>query len=577
MTTKIRRSPTPEASLILLLTLLVAASGAFALPPDTAGTNSIDFYLRDLPFPKPEITEPRFPQNRFPITDFGAVADGHTLNTEAITRAIRACSEKGGGSVIVPPGTWITGPVKLESNVNLHLETGALLQYSSRIDDYSLVAGFDGKSKKYIVTPLVWGYRLKNIAVTGDGVLDGAGEIWRPVKKEKQTAAQWKALLASGGAVSADGKIWWPSKDAADAAEFIAAAEKSGQQLSPEDYTRAKPFLRPNMLQFVQCQGILLDGPTFRNSPRFHVYPQQSENIIVRHVKINTEWWAQNGDGIDLGACRNVLVCGCTVDAGDDGICIKAGSLAKSQQPGFACENIVIADCIVYHAHGGFVVGSDTKGSARNISVRNCTFLGTDVGLRFKSARGHGGVIKDIFIDNIRMGAVRTEAILFDLWYADQSPDEATLGELVNRPAEPVTGGTPQFRDIRIRNVTCTAAQRAVLMNGLPEMPVQGISLQNVSISSNEGALMIDADSISMDHVSLAPATGPVVSLVQSRNVSFQKFGFPPGLPRLLKVEGSRSTGIIFMDTDTPGLKTGIELGKDVKSDAVVIKIGGKL
>ena len=554
----------------MLLAFLLSTGTSHASGTDSADAKSISYYLRDLPFPTPSITEPQFPSDRFVISDFGAVADGHTLNTDAITKAIQACSEKGGGIVVIPPGTWITGPLKLESNVNLHLDPGALLQFSSRIENYPLVAGFDGKSKRYIVTPLIWGYRLKNIAVTGDGVLDGAGEIWRPVKKDKLTPAQWKELLASGGALSADGKIWWPSKDAADASEFLPGAEKSGQQPTLEDYTRAKRFLRPNMLQFVQCNTILLDGPTFRNSPRFHVYPQQSENIIIRNTKVKTEWYAQNGDGIDLGACRNVLVCNCTVDAGDDGICVKAGNPAKSQQPGYACENIVIADCIVYHAHGGFVVGSDTKGSARNIAVRNCIFLGTDVGLRFKSARGHGGTIRDIFIDNIQMGLIRTEAILFDLWYADQSPDEYSIGDILGRQPEPVTENTPQFRDISIRNVVCTGARRAILINGLPEMPVKGISLHNVSITSNVGAMMIDADSIFLDHVSVTPSSGPVVSLVQARNVAFLHFGFPPKMLPVLKLEGNKSSGIVLKDTDISGLKGGIEFGKDVTSDAVI-------
>ncbi len=555
---------------LLISCVLIAQSSAFSA--DTTGDNSLKKYLTGLPFGMPALQVPVFPPNRVSITEFGAVADGRTVNTDAIAKAIRACSNRGGGVVNVPAGTWLTGPIKFASNVNLHLERGALVQFSDRIEDFPLIAGFDGKSRRFIVTPQLWGYRLENIAITGEGVFDGAGEVWRPVKKEKQTPGQWKELVSSGGALSSDGRIWWPSKDAADGEQTLAKLESSGKQLAAADYLPVRRYLRPNMLQFVQCNGILLDGPTFRNSPRFHVYPQQSENIIIRNVSVKTEWHAQNGDGIDLGACRNALVYNCTVDAGDDAICIKAGNPAKSQRSGAACENIVIADCIVYRGHGGFVVGSDTKGSARNIAVRNCIFAGTDVGLRFKSTRGHGGVVEDIYIDNIQMRSIVHEAILFDLFYENLSPDEAAQGALAPATAEPVTEGTPQFRNITIHNVVCNGAQRAMLINGLPEMPVKGIALDNVSITSATGAMMINADSISLSHVSVMTPSGPVISLTQSTQISLRQFEYFSGAHPVLKVDGERSDKISIDGANLSTSKGDIVLGKAVNPKAVKLR-----
>ncbi|TAK63886.1 MAG: glycoside hydrolase family 28 protein, partial [Bacteroidetes bacterium] len=384
-----------------MLAIIIALICSVIVPARVC-SGEIEKYLSLLPFTMPPLKEPVFPDTRVSIVEHGAVNDGRTLNTQAINSAIQACAKTGGGKVVVPPGTWLTGSIKLESNVNLHLERGALVQFSGRVEDYSLMAGFDGKSKRYFVSPPLYSYRATNIAITGEGVIDGAGEKWRYVKKEKLTEQQWRELTQSGGVVTPDGRQWWPSKAAMEGEAYLAELqkrEKSGDNVSAEDYAKAREFLRPDMVRLVQSEGILLDGPTFQNSPRFHVYLFQSENIIVRNIKIKTEWYAQNGDGLDLNSCRNVLMYNSRVDVGDDAICLKPGNIADKQKPGPACENIVIADCIVNHGHGGFVIGSESHGGARNVYVKNCIFAGTDVGLRFKSLRGKGGVIENIYID----------------------------------------------------------------------------------------------------------------------------------------------------------------------------------
>ena len=522
-----------------------------------------------LPFSMPPIQVPEFPARQFSILEFGGVPDGRTMNTKAFADAIAACTRAGGGAVIVPPGIWRTGPIRLENNVNLHFEQGALLQFSGNIDDFPLIAGFSGTSKRFIVTPPISAYRAKNIAITGEGVIDGAGDAWRYVKKEKLTAGQWKALIASGGVVTADGKEWWPSREAMEGESYLKKIESSGAALTAADYAKAREFLRPDLVYLVQCTSVLIDGPTFENSPRFHVHPVQCEDMTIRNVKVLAPWYAQNADGIDLSSCRRVLIEKATVDVGDDGLCLKPASIAKSQSAGPSCEHIIIRDCVVYHAHGGFVIGSESYGGVRNVSVRNCIFVGTDVGIRFKSARDRGGLVEQVYIDGVRMREIATDAILFDMYYAGGAPDVEAAKDLTDRAAQPVTDRTPQFRDIFISNVICDGAKRAMVINGLPEMPVKNIVLDSVSLSAKAGVFLADAENIQMNGCSFFPAAGPALSVIQSRSITISGGTFPAGADPLVRVVGENSREIRIKGIDKSGLKNPVESGKGARPDAV--------
>ncbi len=527
-------------------------------------------YCDNLPFTMPAIPVPTFPDRRMSIREYGAVSDGRTLNTKPIADAITACAKLGGGTVVVPSGTWLTGPITIESNINLHLERGALIQFSNRIEDFPLIPGLDGKSKRYIITPPLHAYRAKNIAITGEGIIDGAGEVWRYVKREKQTERQWKELVASGGVVSVDGKEWWPSKEAMNGEESLKEFEKSGKAPTADDYAKVREFLRPDLVQLVQCDGILLDGPTFQNSPKFHVRPIQSENIIIRNVRVYSPWYGQNNDGIDPASCRNVIIYNTTVDVGDDGLCLKPGTIAKSQKPGPACENIVISDCVIYHAHGGFVIGSETYGGVNNVSVSNCVFIGTDVGVRFKSMRGNGGLVENVFIDGIQMRDIQNETILFDMYYGGGAPEMESTKTRDDKRPESVTDRTPRFQNITFKNITCNGANRALLVNGLPEMPVKGIRFEKVNILSKMGALCINADGIELADVTFTIKEGAVITLNQSTSVTLRSVDYTQDASLFLKVDGEKSAGIHLVGLNLSRAKKSIELGQDVKSDAVI-------
>jgi polygalacturonase len=561
---RILQKPSLAILMVLLQTLLAEGQ--------TRDSDGILRHLAGLPFAMPTIPVPRFPDSTVNIEDFGAVPDGHTMNTGPIADAIEACAKAGGGTVVVGSGTWLTGPIQLESNVNLHLERGALVQFSNRIEDFPLIAGLDGKSGRFIVTPPIHAYKAKNIAITGQGIFDGAGERWRYVKKDKLTPGQWKDLTSSGGVISSDGKEWWPSKEAMDGEKYLKELERAKQVRTASDYAKAREYLRPDMVRLSACDGVLLDGPTFRNSPRFHLHPVQSENIIVRNVLIQTAWYAQNGDGLDLGACRNVLVYNTIVDVGDDALCLKPARIGDHQKPGPACSEIVIADCVVYHGHGGFVIGSESFGGVRNVAVRNCVFVGTDVGIRFKSARDRGGLVEGVSINGIQMRSIGHEAVLFDMSYSGGSPEVEAKKRTDELKAEPVTALTPRFQNITIKNVICNGAQQALRITGLPEMPVKGILFENVSIVAHVGAHCVDAEGITFLGCRLVTQEGPVFELNRSRNVIVQGGSYPTATPMFLRVAGEQSANICLIGVDRIDAAKDIRYVSGAKPEAVILK-----
>ncbi|HEX2628901.1 MAG TPA: glycoside hydrolase family 28 protein, partial [Chitinophagaceae bacterium] len=361
----------------------------------------------------PRAALPVFKTDTFDIRKYGAIADGLTLNTASINKAITDCSKKGGGVVLIPAGLWTTGPVEMKSNVNLHLVRGAILSFSTDFDQYTLIEGvYEGKTAARNQSP-VSGKDLVNIAITGKGIIDGNGDVWRMIGKDKLTEREWKSKVETGGLVSADGKTWYPS-----AKTKLAHEQKRTSTLLPgqtlKDFEDIKDFLRPNLIVLNNCSKVLLEGVTFQNSPAWCIHPLLCEDLTIRGIFVKNPDYAQNGDAIDIESCRNVLVEDCILDAGDDAICIKSGKDEEGRKRGRSTENVVIRNNTVYNGHGGFVIGSEMSGGARNIFVYNCTFVGTDIGLRFKTARGRGGVVENIYIANIRMKDIMHDAILFD-------------------------------------------------------------------------------------------------------------------------------------------------------------------
>jgi DNA sulfur modification protein DndE len=522
------------------------------------------------PIELPTVQSPTFRKDTLTIGKFGAVADGLTLNTSAINKAIEQCNRAGGGVVLVPRGLWLTGPIVLKSNVNLYLAEGALLQFTDQRNVYPLVnTTWEGEEAVRNQAP-VSGTDLENIAITGKGILDGAGDSWRAVKRSKLTDDQWKKLVASGGVVNDKKDMWYPSAQSMKGSTTTTV--KAGQPMSY--YEDIKDFLRPNMLSLTRCKRILLEGVTFQNSPAWCLHPLLCEHITLRGVTAKNPWHAQNGDGIDLESCRNGLIDDCTFDVGDDGICIKSGRDEQGRKRGVPTENIIVRNCRVYHAHGGFVIGSEMSGGVRNLYVSNCQFMGTDVGLRFKSARGRGGVVENIVVDGIDMTNIAGEAILFDMYYAakDPVPQQGESNELPQIPAQPLSEATPQFRSFQIRNVTCKGAETGIMVRGLPEMAVKDVLIENAVLQSRKGLVCIEAENIRLKNVALITPAKTLMQIQNSRDLTLDNIRYADNTDLLMHISGNRSKNIKLLNTSTSHVKKTAETTIDVPANALTMK-----
>jgi len=518
----------------------------------------------------PVIKSPVFKKDTLSIKKYGAVSDGNTLNTKSINATINALSKKGGGVVLIPSGLWLTGPVVLKSNINLHLTAGATLLFTSDKKEYPLVeANWEGLPQMRNQSPIS-ATNASNIAITGKGIIDGNGDGWRMVKKDKLNETQWKKLVESGGLVSDDKKTWYPSEKTLKGSKM-----QNPGVISPEKdaafYQSIKDFLRPNLVLLTSCKYVLLEGVTFQNSPAWCLHPLMCEDLTVRNVFVKNPWYAQNGDGIDAESCKNVLIENSVFDVGDDALCMKSGRDEEGRKRGMPIENVIIRNCTVYAAHGGFVIGSEMSGGARNIYVNNCTFIGTDIGLRFKTTRGRGGIVENIFIKDIYMKDIPAEAILFDMYYMAKDP-VALAGEKRELPKvelKPVDETTPQFKNFHVSNVYCNGAEKAIFIRGLPEMHVKDIVLENMVFQAKKGIDVQEATGITFKNIKIISAeTNPVIDIVQSDKLVFDNITYKDGAELLFRVSGERSGGITIKNTDAAKAKEKIiyELGANEKS-----------
>lgn len=461
------------------------------------GTEAAKVMVSDFP----QVETPVFKDREFDIRDYGAVEGGFVSNTEAINRAVQAAFASGGGRVLIPAGMWLTGPIRLLSNVELHTECGAFVQFSYNPEEYPLTAAnYEGTSRIRARSPL-YAVDAENIGITGSGIFDGNGQRWRPVKRFKTTEAQWKELLKRGGVVAGEGQdsIWFPSQSAFDGyySPDIALEEEASLERAQECYD----FYRPVLCSLVRCRRVLIEGVTLQNSPAWNLHPLFCEHVTVKDAAIKNPWYAQNGDGLDLESCRYVSITHTSFDVGDDGICMKSGKDAPARQIEFPTEYVTIEGCTVFHGHGGFVVGSEMSRGVRNIRVKNCCFIGTDVGIRFKSTLGRGGVVENIVLEDIRMSSIREQAVIFTMGYSSNgAPKEDCSPEDI-----------PEFKNIVVRNTVCAGCNQAVVIDGLKQQPIHDIFFEHVKLSGRQGLKLNDAKRILLSDVTLLSVDGTQV------------------------------------------------------------------
>ena len=479
------------------------------------------YLYEDLPFEMEKVMRPQIPAREVDIRDFGGVGDGVTLNSEAFAKAIETLAAVGGGRLVVPTGVWLSGPITLKDNIDLHIRPDAILLFSTDRDLYPIVETvFEGLDTKRCISPIN-AVGAKNIAITGDGTIDGNGDSWRQVKKSKIAPSQWKKLLKSGGFTNEKGDLWYPDSTSYYGAVVSDAFNVPQGLTTEEEWNKVKTYLRPVMISLMNCENVLLEDCLFQNSPCWNIHPLMCRNVIIDNVTVRNPWYSQNGDGLDVDSCENVLVINSSFDVGDDAICIKSGKNEDGRRRARPCRNLIVDNCIVFHGHGGFVVGSEMSGGVENIKVSDCRFLGTDVGLRFKSCRGRGGVVKNIYIDDIVMMNIPTEPLLFDLHYGGKSAVEAAAEGTSPFDVEFVEADetTPQFRDIYIKDVICSGAARAMYFNGIPEKNIENIVVENCEIVSEKGADLRYSTGVILRDVKITQSKGEGFSVANCCNV----------------------------------------------------------
>ncbi|GAB3417032.1 glycoside hydrolase family 28 protein [Niabella aquatica] len=472
-------------------------------------------------------------QSFYDVTKYGAKKDSSAKATVAVKKAIEAASKAGGGTVYFPAGKYITGPIHLKSNITIFIDAGAELHFSDDFDDYlpmveSRYEGVDVTS----FSPLFYANGAENIAITGRGLIDGHGaKWWHFVEgyKEEQPRSKWQL-------------------------EFDPLNKDI---LLPDDPKQMKRgFLRPPFIQFMNCKNILIQGITIQNSPFWTINPQFCDNVTIHAVTVmNPQRLAPNTDGINPESCSNVRISDCFISVGDDCITIKSGKDLPGRTKARPAENYSITNCTMLAGHGGVVIGSEMSGDVKKITISNCVFDGTDRGIRLKTVRGRGGIVEDIRVDNIVMKNIRDQAIVMDMEYAKSAP-------------EPVSERTPKFRNIRLSNITAYTNE-AMYINGIEEMPVSEISLNDVAFHAKQGITIRNAKDIQLHYVRVNTTEGsslkadnvdrllvnsfetatpledkPVVILKNTKNVLLQNTWPFEGTSKYLEITGEQTKNL---------------------------------
>lgn len=417
-----------------------------------------------------KVTVPQFKRLEVLLSDCGAISGKLDIetgrhNARVINDKVKELSENGGGTIVIPKGIWASAPIRLLSDVSIRIESQGLLKFIKSKEDYPLIiTNYEGQPCIRTVSPIT-AENAVNVAITGMGMVDGSGDEWRPVKKFKVTDKQWEQLLKKSDNVfeTKETQIWMPTKSSLLGNEKNIQSDKDEALEEARDYY---DFYRPVMVSLRHCTNVLLSGVTFMNSPAWNIHPFFCENVTIDNIKVRNPYYAQNGDGIDVESCTNVHIHHSVFETGDDAICIKAGKNAIARTIDGPCSNIYIHDCVVNEGHGGFVIGSEMSRGVKDILVENCTFIGTDVGVRMKSALGRGGVVENITIRNIDMVNIKGEAVILTMGY---------VLNLLNRNetiAMDNEEDVPYFRNIDMDGIVCTDCKgfaKIEPLNGRPD------------------------------------------------------------------------------------------------------------
>ncbi|MFM6976515.1 MAG: glycoside hydrolase family 28 protein [Sphingobacteriaceae bacterium] len=492
-------------------------------------------------------------QKYYNVTDYGAKNDSSALATKAIAKAIAAAAKAGGGTVYFAPGKYLTGPIHLKSNITILIDAGAELHFSDNFDDYlpMVPSRWEGTTVNNF-SPLFYAYKAENISIIGRGLINGHGKKWWDFAEgydPKRPRSKWEL-------------------------EF----EKNNKDVVRPDLPGwvERGFLRPPFIQPMFCKNVLIQGIKIINSPFWTINPEFCENVTVEGVTIENPP-SPNTDGINAESCKYVHVANCHISVGDDCITLKSGKDRDGRRMAAPAENYTITNCTMLSGHGGVVIGSEMSGGVKKIVISNCVFDGTDRGIRIKTARGRGGVVEDIRVDNIIMKNIKLEAIILNMDYAKSTP-------------EPVSERTPIFRNIHFSNITGTQINTAGRITGIEEMPIDLITFNDIQLDAVNGFSMQYAKNIEFHQVSINTQKGPaltadqvdrleingfktftplaglpVVQLSNTKNVFIHNNWPLSGSAAFVRLSGSQTSGITIKNNNFSSLKSPVIQDPEVK------------
>ena len=452
----------------------------------------------------------------FNILDYGARNDASAPATDAIRSAIQAAKAAGGGTVWIPGGNYISGPIELVSNLTLHVDAGATVRFPA--ERLPFTPGRQQSVEALTPVPLIGGRHLENVAITGRGVLASDNAEWMKLMPRQKAAG--------GDPGSANGPNW----------ERLLQLLEIHTPAANEAYLAAAAELRPSFVRTMDSKNVLIEGVRFKGSPMWTIHLLYTDNAVVRDVTIET-YPGVHTDGIAVDSSSNVRISNCYIDTGDDGIVIKDGKDADGLRVNRPSENITITGCTVHRAHGAVTIGSETSGWVRNLVASNLTCSGTQMGVRLKSRRGRGGGIENVRFDNWAMDDVG-QAINITSYYLME-------GEVRRDAPEPVSNRTPVFRDIAVSNMTIRRARVAINVEGLPEMPLSGLRISNVVASGKVGMKASFTAAMELHNVQINAESGPAFLVRDSRDVQLENIASRTPLADTPVVRLDRSPGAI--------------------------------
>ncbi len=412
-------------------------------------------------------------------------SDGNEI--KYIQKVVNICAEQGGGTVIVPRGEWKSGPIHLRSNVNLHIEKEAIINFTEDKSAYLPVVFTRWEGMEcYNYSPFIYAYNCTNISVTGKGTLNGNGKSWWSWKKEQQIKAN-----------------------------ELCYAELNGIEVKDRVYGTEKDALRPSFIQPINCKNVLIEGVSVINSPQWNIHPVYCENVIIRDVRVISD--GPNTDGLNPDSCKNVLIEDCFFSTGDDCIAINSGMNEDGWRVNMPCENILIRNCEMIQGHGAVVIGSGMSGGVKNIYAHNCKIKGGMQGIRLKSMRGRGGYIENVLFEDISIRNLSHEAVQINMFY------EFTT-------VEPKSTTPADFRKIYIKNVSGNKNNaEAIRIVGLPEHKMEDIYLEDINIQSRLPIICKNIENLNMKNVNIKYSEGQEnvfenIDNIELSNVKIEKY-----------------------------------------------------